>query len=69
MNILIKYTTTLFAASVTYIIPIFAVFWGSVDGESFLLVQAFWALVILAGVYIVNINKSKAYPVVKSRMT
>jgi drug/metabolite transporter (DMT)-like permease len=69
MNILIKYTTTLFAASVTYIIPIFAVFWGTIDGESFLMVQAFWALVILAGVYIVNSSKSKTYPVVKSRMT
>lgn len=54
MNLLIKFTTTLFAASVTYIIPIFAVFWGIMDGESFLPVQAFWALVILAGVYLVN---------------
>ncbi len=54
MNILIKFTTTLFAASVTYIIPIFAVFWGIMDGERFLLVQGFWALVILAGVYLVN---------------
>ncbi|TVR74573.1 MAG: DMT family transporter [Marinilabiliales bacterium] len=54
MNVLIKFTTTLFAASVTYIIPIFAIFWGLMDGESFLPVQAFWALVILAGVYLVN---------------
>jgi drug/metabolite transporter (DMT)-like permease len=54
MNILIKYTTTLFAASVTYIIPIFAVFWGVVDGEKFMLIQAFWAVVILTGVYLVN---------------
>ncbi|MGF1584958.1 MAG: DMT family transporter [Bacteroidales bacterium] len=54
MNILIKFTTTLFAASVTYIIPIFAVFWGIMDGERFLLVQAFWAFVVLAGVYLVN---------------
>lgn len=54
MNILIKYTTTLFAASVTYIIPIFAVFWGIMDGERFLPVQVFWAFVILAGVYLVN---------------
>jgi drug/metabolite transporter (DMT)-like permease len=54
MNILIKFTTTLFAASVTYIIPIFAVFWGIMDGERFLFVQAFWAFVILAGVYLVN---------------
>ena len=58
MNILIKFTTTLFAASVTYIIPIFAVFWGMVDGEKFLLVHAFWALVIFAGVYLVNRKKT-----------
>jgi len=54
MNILIKYTTTLFAASVTYIIPIFAVFWGIMDGERFLIIQAFWASVILFGVWLVN---------------
>ncbi len=59
MNILIKYTTTLFAASVTYIIPVFAVFWGLMDGERFLLIQVFWAFVILAGVYLVNIKKAK----------
>ena len=57
MNILIKYTTTLFAASVTYIIPIFAVFWGVMDGERFLLMQALWALIILFGVWLVNIRK------------
>lgn len=57
MNILIKFTTTLFAASVTYIIPIFAVFWGIADGEKFLLIHAFWALVILSGVYLVNRKK------------
>jgi drug/metabolite transporter (DMT)-like permease len=68
MNILIKYTTTLFAASVTYIIPIFAVFWGTADGESFLLIQAFWAFVILAGVYIVNLKKGSASQTVKRRM-
>lgn len=58
MNILIKYTTTLFAASVTYIIPIFAVFWGIMDGERFLVIQIFWAFVILAGVYLVNRKKT-----------
>lgn len=60
MNILIKYTTTLFAASVTYIIPIFAVSWGIMDGEKFLPLQVFWAFVILAGVYLVNRKKGNA---------
>ena len=54
MNLLIKFTTTLFAASVTFIIPIFAVFWGVIDGETFLLIHAFWAVIILAGVWLVH---------------
>jgi drug/metabolite transporter (DMT)-like permease len=54
MNILIKYTTTLFAASVTYIIPVFAVLWGVMDGERFLFIHALWAFIILAGVWLVN---------------
>jgi drug/metabolite transporter (DMT)-like permease len=54
MNLLIKFTTTLFAASVTFIIPIFAVFWGILDGESFLLMHALWAVIILAGVLLVH---------------
>ncbi len=59
MNILIKYTTTLFAASVTYVIPIFAVFWGVLDGERFLLIHALWAAIILAGVYLINRQAGK----------
>lgn len=62
INILIKYTTTLFAASVTYIIPVFAVFWGLADGERFLVIQIFWALVIIAGVYLVNKKRGFGSP-------
>ena len=53
-NHLIKYTTTLFAASVTYIIPLFAIMWGILDGESIRLMQFLWIAVILLGVYLVN---------------
>jgi drug/metabolite transporter (DMT)-like permease len=53
-NHLIKYTTTLFATSVTYIIPLFAIMWGIIDGESIRLMQLFWIAVILLGVYLVN---------------
>ena len=53
-NHLIKYTTTLFATSVTYIIPLFAIMWGIVDGESIRIIQLFWMAVILLGVYLVN---------------
>jgi drug/metabolite transporter (DMT)-like permease len=53
-NHLIKFTTTLFATSVTYIIPLFAIFWGIMDGESIRFIQLFWIAVILLGVYLVN---------------
>ncbi|NOY38184.1 MAG: DMT family transporter [Chlorobi bacterium] len=53
-NILIKYTTAIFAASVTYIIPIFAIFWGLFDGEKISVQQLLWMSVILIGVYLVN---------------
>jgi drug/metabolite transporter (DMT)-like permease len=53
-NHLIKFTTPLFATSVTYIIPLFAIFWGIIDGESIRLMQLFWIAVILMGVYLVN---------------
>jgi drug/metabolite transporter (DMT)-like permease len=57
INILLKYTTAIFASSVTYIIPIFAVFWGVLDGESFHLFQVFWIGLILLGVYLVKSKK------------
>lgn len=53
-NHLIKYTTTLFATSVTYIIPLFAIMWGIIDGESIRLLQLVWISIILLGVYLVN---------------
>ena len=53
-NHLIKFTTTLFATSVTYIIPLFAIMWGTIDGESIRLIQLIWITVILLGVYLVN---------------
>ena len=53
-NSLIKYTTAIFAASVTYIIPVFSTLWGIFDGETVGLAQLLWLVVILAGIYLVN---------------
>lgn len=53
-NILIKRSSALFAASVTYLIPIVAIFWGFIDGESISIVQILMITVILGGVYLVN---------------
>ncbi len=53
-NILVKYTSAIFASSVTYIIPIFAIMWGLLDGEIVLLVQIIWLGVIILGISLVN---------------
>ncbi|MGF1533479.1 MAG: DMT family transporter [Bernardetiaceae bacterium] len=50
-NTIIRLKSPVFAASVTYLIPIVALFWGIVDGERLNLVQLISAAVILLGVY------------------
>lgn len=57
-NILIKYTSAIFASSVTYVIPIFAIMWGLIDGETVLWSQLIWLLIIILGISLVN-KKSK----------
>ncbi len=59
-NYLIKKTTSLFAASVTYAIPIVALAWGVFDGEKVGLNHLFGMLAILLGVYLVNMKGSPA---------
>lgn len=54
INILIKYTSSIFAASVTYIIPVFAIFWGIMDGELLKTTDIISIVVILAGIYLIN---------------
>ncbi len=53
-NTLIHYTSAIFATSVTYIMPIFALMWGVLDGETLGLLQITSMFVILFGVYLVN---------------
>ena len=53
-NHLIKHTTPLFAASVTYLIPFFAIMWGVIDGEAFGIMQILWIFLILMGVNLLN---------------
>jgi drug/metabolite transporter (DMT)-like permease len=59
-NRLIQISDPVFSTSVTYLIPIVALFWGLLDGESF----SFWQLLtggfILVGVYISNLSKTKS---------
>ena len=53
-NKLIKISTPVFSASVTYLIPVVAIFWGLFDGERFVMMQVVGAAGILLGVYLVN---------------
>lgn len=56
-NELVRRTSAIFGASVTYLIPAFAIMWGIFDGESVGFEQILWVLVVLAGVYLVNKKK------------
>ena len=56
-NQLIQWTNALVAASVTYIIPVFATLWGVWDGEEIGLGQITAGLIILTGVYVTNRKK------------
>ena len=57
-NQLIKKTSAIFAASCTYLIPIVAILWGFVDGETLSTKQLIGVLIILSGVYLVNRKKT-----------
>lgn len=56
-NLLIRETSPLFAASVTYLIPIVAMGWGLTDGEAVNVIQVVMIAVVLAGVWMVNRKK------------
>lgn len=53
-NKLIQMTSPIFSSSVTYLIPIVALFWGVLDGEKLQLGQFFAGTLILVGVYLTN---------------
>ena len=51
-NKLVQISTPVFASSVTYLMPIVALIWGTLDGEDFSMLQAFASGIILIGVYL-----------------
>lgn len=57
-NALIKKTTPVFASSVTYIIPIVAIFWGWIDLETIKYSYYLWISVVFLGIYMVNQQKN-----------
>jgi drug/metabolite transporter (DMT)-like permease len=56
-NKLIKLTNTVFASSVTYLIPVIAVIWGIIDGEILNLQHYIGMIAIIIGVLIANKGK------------
>lgn len=56
-NMLIKQTSALFAASTTYIIPVFAIMWGVFDTEQINQLQLIGITIILIGVYFTKKNR------------
>lgn len=55
---LVQISTPVFASSVTYIMPIIALIWGVLDGETFSFIQGLAALLILVGVYLSHKRKT-----------
>ncbi len=53
-NRLVQLSSPIFASSVTYLIPIVAIFWGILYGEEIHFTQILAGLVIFLGVYLVN---------------
>ncbi|QCX02184.1 permease [Aggregatimonas sangjinii] len=56
-NKLIHVSSPVFAASVTYLIPLVAILWGVWDGEAINVYQLLGGLIILFGVWLVNKKK------------
>lgn len=56
-NNLIRHTSALFATSVTYVIPVFAILWGIADGETITLFALVNITIVLLGVWLVNRKK------------
>ncbi|MEQ8324824.1 MAG: DMT family transporter [Vicingaceae bacterium] len=53
-NMLIKRVSALYASSVTYLIPVVAIFWGLLDGEMIEATQFMGMGAILTGIYLIN---------------
>jgi len=56
-NVLIKRCSALFASTTTYLIPIFAIMWGTIDSEIIDFHEVIGIAVILAGVFIMNYKR------------
>ncbi len=62
---LIQNTTPVFASTVTYLLPLIAVIWGLLDGESFSIWYVIGGLLILWGIYLIREKKKDIKPVAR----
>ena len=56
-NHLIKRSSAVFASTTTYLIPIFAIIWGLIDGETIYKNEYIAIIIVLFGVFIMNRKK------------
>ncbi|MBF25720.1 MAG: hypothetical protein CMP49_04300 [Flavobacteriales bacterium] len=56
-NYLIQKTSALFGSSTTYLIPVFAILWGTIDNEIINTHEIIGVIIILSGVFIMNYKK------------
>ena len=56
-NKFVKISSPIFASAVTYTMPVVAIFWALIDGETLSIMQFFATAIILIGVYLVNKRK------------
>jgi drug/metabolite transporter (DMT)-like permease len=61
MNNLIRHSSAVAASSVTYVIPIFAIMWGLLDGEKVTILHLVCMGFILSGVYLIS-RKTQQQP-------
>ena len=53
-NKLVQRSSAIFASSVTYLIPIVAIFWGIFDGEEIYLQYYIGTIIIMLAIFLVN---------------
>lgn len=68
-NRVIQLTSAVFAASVTYLMPIVALSWGMLDGEFIGLQQWVGTAVILLGVYLINRRRRRQTAILEIETT
>ena len=56
-NKFVKIASPIFASAVTYTMPVVAIFWALIDGETLSIMQFFATVIILIGVFLVNKRK------------